>query len=369
MKLLFTLSGIQISVARYFLQIVCIFCLVHSTLIAQNNTLFTIGSIEVKNGEKVSDSLIVEKGIDEGTFIPITIINGANSGPVLTLFAGIHGTEYVPIITLQQVLNEIDPDEISGTLILVHVANIPSFSTRNAYKSQIDNKNLNRAFPGKKDGTISERIAYTLTNVIIKKSDYFIDLHGGEFNEALINFIYFYYRHPSRELNQKTSMLAHAMGNHYLIPVNYNHVPDSFDNYWSELVAIKNNIPAISVECGDRGMIDVEEIEFTKRGIINVMRTIGMMEGEVFRTEYPLYLFDEKELNSSYNGIFFPLVEEGQYIVKETLIGYTTDYWGNVIEEFRSPSSGIVTVIIKVPAINIGESVCHVHKVKDTFED
>ena len=120
-----------------------------------------------KSGEKITGSLIVEDDIDKGTFIPITIINGAKPGPVLTLVAGIHGTEYVPIIAAQKIVNEIEPAELSGTLIVVHIANIPSFKGRGVYSSPIDHKNLNRVFPGKKDGTVSERIAYTITNEII----------------------------------------------------------------------------------------------------------------------------------------------------------------------------------------------------------
>ncbi|WP_054721657.1 succinylglutamate desuccinylase/aspartoacylase domain-containing protein [Marinifilum fragile] len=209
MKLLVNLSNKLVTIVKRFLLVLFLLSFVHSTTLAQKNETFSIGTIEAKSGEKVSASLVVEKGIDEGTFIPRTIINGASPGPVLTLFAGVHGTEYVPIITLQ-LLNEIKPGEISGTLILVNIANIPSFSHRNVYLCQVDNKNLNRVFPGKKDGSISERIAFTLTNEIIKKSNYFIDLHGGEFNEALVNFIYFYYGHANTELCKKTRMLAHA---------------------------------------------------------------------------------------------------------------------------------------------------------------
>ena len=129
-----------------FLHILFVFLLNSSfsnILIAQNSKTFTIGSIESKSGEKVSGSLIIENGVDKGTFIPITIINGAKPGPVLTLVAGVHGTEYVPIISLQQLSNEINPYELSGTVIMVHIANIPSFSDRAVYSSPIDNKNLN----------------------------------------------------------------------------------------------------------------------------------------------------------------------------------------------------------------------------------
>ena len=138
-------------------------------LFAQDKALFSLGSIEALPGQTVSGKLIVEEGVDEGTFIPVTIINGQNPGPVLALTAGIHGTEYVPIIVLQELISEINPKDLSGTVILVQIANIPSYLNRSVYTSPIDKKNLNRVFPGKEDGTISERIAFTLTNEIISR--------------------------------------------------------------------------------------------------------------------------------------------------------------------------------------------------------
>ena len=78
---------------------------------AQQSKSFVIQQIEAQPGQTVSGKLIVEKGIDQGTFIPVTIINGQNPGPVLSLTAGIHGTEYVPIIALQELINEIDPKD------------------------------------------------------------------------------------------------------------------------------------------------------------------------------------------------------------------------------------------------------------------
>ena len=177
-----TFSNILGKVVKTTFQIQFILCSFYFSLVAQDNTTFSIGTIEAKRGEKVSGSIIVEEGIDQGTFIPITIINGAKPGPILTLVAGVHGTEYVPIIALQKVVDEISAKELKGTIVLVHIANMLAFSNRTVYINPVDNKNLNRIFPGKKNGTISERIAYTMTNEIFKKSDYLIDLHGGEFN-------------------------------------------------------------------------------------------------------------------------------------------------------------------------------------------
>lgn len=367
MKSLVTSIFKLVSRVKRVLQTLFLLSFFSNFLNAQTNQTFTIGSIEAKSGEKVSGKLIVANGIDKGTFIPITIINGKNSGPVLTLNAGLHGTEYVPIIALQQLLNEIKPNELSGIVVMVHIANIPTYCNRSVYNG-IDNKNINRVFPGKADGTISERIAFTITKEIIKKSDYYIDLHGGEFNEALVNFIYFQDGCSEKYLCEKSRMLAHAMGNNYLIPDIYLDT-NTINKHWSGFAAIRNNVPAITVEIGDRGKTDLKEIEFAKNGIKNVMRTINMLEGKAIKNEHPLYLIEENSIMSNYNGILYTFVDKGQYITKGTLLGYTTDYWGNILEKYYSPITGLVKTVIVVPVINKGEQVCNVAKVADKFEE
>ena len=106
------------------LNIVLLLIILVANLQAQTAEKFVVGTIEAEPGSKASGNLIVEAGTGQGTFIPITIINGSNPGPVLTLIAGIHGTEYVPIITLQNLVFKIDPKKLSGTIIKVHVAKI-----------------------------------------------------------------------------------------------------------------------------------------------------------------------------------------------------------------------------------------------------
>lgn len=127
---------------------------------AQDAEQFTIGDLIAIPGQIVAGKLIIEEGSDAGSFIPVSIICGEKPGPVLTLTAGVHGTEYVPVIALQKMLKEINPAELSGVLVLVHVANVPSYLGRGVYSNPIDFKNLNRVFPGKMDGTFSERLAY-----------------------------------------------------------------------------------------------------------------------------------------------------------------------------------------------------------------
>src|SRR5580698_5327943 len=128
-----------------------------------------------------------DQTIDLGfTTIPITVIKGSKPGPVLALTAGIHGYEYPPILALQR----LQVKKLAGTLIIVHVANMPSFLGRTVYFSPLDGKNLNRVFPGKGDGTESEQIAHAITTNVIDKCDYLLDLHCGDGNESLRPYVY-----------------------------------------------------------------------------------------------------------------------------------------------------------------------------------
>src|SRR5437879_3326714 len=132
----------------------------------------------------------VPDGSDSGTQIPVTTIRGAAPSPTLALIAGNHGYEYPPILAVQKLRTLINPATLKGTIIMVHVANMPSFLGRTVYFSPIDGKNLNRVYPGRKDGTVSERIADAITTEVIEKADYVLDLHCGDGNESLRPYVY-----------------------------------------------------------------------------------------------------------------------------------------------------------------------------------
>ena len=337
-------------------------------LFSQEGEAFTIGTVTANCGEIASGKLVIEKGIDNGTFVPFSIIHGAQPGPVLTLNAGLHGTEYVPIVVLQKLLKEIEPDQLSGTVVLVHIANIPGFKEMVVYNNPVDKKNLNREYPGKQDGTLSERIAFSITHEIIIKSDYYLDLHGGEFNEQIVDYIYFWPGCPDQRLSEASRMLAHATGNHYIIPDKYLPPDETKEGTYSDLAAMHLGIPAASLEWGDRGKVEREVVEFALNGIKNVLQTLGMLEGKPFVNKNPVYLIDDNSVKCNYDGILYAEVNKGQFVSKGSRLGYTTDYWGNILEEYKAPVTGMVVLAIDVPAIFTGKTVFRVSRVADTLE-
>ena len=128
----------------------------------------TIGGITAEPGTAVSRMVPVGGGADGATELPVTVLHGLEPGPVVALIAGNHGYEYAPILAHQRLLARIDAKSLRGTVVLVHVAAMPSFLARTVYRSPVDGKNLNRVYPGKADGTSSERIAYFVTEEVIE---------------------------------------------------------------------------------------------------------------------------------------------------------------------------------------------------------
>src|SRR5919202_1570187 len=110
---------------------------------AQRPVPLRVGPVTARAGEKVSGFLEIPPGVDSGTRVPITVIQGRASGPTLALVAGTHGSEVAPIIALQRVRAALDPAQLRGTVVLVHVANMPSYLKRTVFYTPIDRTNLN----------------------------------------------------------------------------------------------------------------------------------------------------------------------------------------------------------------------------------
>src|SRR6266571_7131011 len=151
---------------------------------------FTVGTAAAAPGQKVSGTIEVPAGIDAATSIPVVVAHGAHPGPVLALVSGAHGTEYASIIALERVIVRLDPAALSGTVIVVPLVNINSFEQKVPHVNPTDRKSMNRFYPGKIDGSQTERASYMITREIVDRCDHLIDLHGGDLDESLRPYSY-----------------------------------------------------------------------------------------------------------------------------------------------------------------------------------
>src|SRR5229473_2082485 len=151
---------------------------------------FTVGTASAAPAEKSSGTLEVPAGVDAATSIPVVVVNGAKPGKVLALVSGAHGTEYVSIIAIEKLIAALDPAQVTGTVILVPLINIQSFEQKVPHVNPVDGKSMNRFYPGKADGTQTERASYLITKEIVDRCDYLIDYHGGDLDESLRPYSY-----------------------------------------------------------------------------------------------------------------------------------------------------------------------------------
>jgi predicted deacylase len=297
----------------------------------------------------------IPTGLHNGTHIPITTIEGARPGPTLALIAGNHGYEYPPILALQQVRTQIDAAALSGTVILVHVANMPSFLGRTIYFSPVDGRNLNRVYPGRADGTVSERIAYAITHEVIDRADYLLDLHCGDGNESLRPYVYQTVTGDAR-LNEEIARLVLAFGIDHIV-IDRSRPTDPARSMYCSNTAITRGKPAMTVESGYLGTSDPECVEQIVSGVRGVLRELKMLPDGPAPLSNAVYLDPTEVLTSQETGILYPHVERGERVTKGQLLAHVTDFFGETVAEVRSPLEGVVLYIVATPPIVKGQPV------------
>ena len=322
-----------------------------------------IAGVTAAPGEKASGAIdIAPRNGDAGTTIPFTIVRGRADGPVLALFAGTHGAEYVPIIALQRLRASLDPATIRGTVVLVHVGNMPSFLGRTVYYSPADGKNLNRVFPGKPDGTLSERIAEAMTRDIISRATHVIDLHCGDGNESLRPYTYWITTgDPAVAAAGREMALAFGLER---IVVDGARPTDPAASVYLSNTAVTRGKPAITTETGGMGVIDEESLQLVERGVAGVMRHLGMRGDGPAPVATPILIEKNEVVRASQTGLFYAAVAKAQRVETGQVIGRITNFHGAQLEEIRAPFSGEVLYVIGTPPITKGEPVAMIGAVK-----
>jgi predicted deacylase len=335
----------------------------------QQQTAFEIAGLRVEPGTRVFDYLTVAHKPAMPLQLPLTVIHGAEPGPVLSIIAGVHACEYAGIVTCMRLGNEIDPQQLKGTLVLVPVVNVPAFETRTPFVNPIDGQNINRVFPGKKYGTVSEQIAYTIYNEVIKRADVFMDLHSGDLIEAIPPHTCCQ-RVGVAEVDAKSEALARLFEIDLLNFMgkgidDLNATEDEQGTYFaglqSGLTSVGNaalaGVPSVLIEAGGAGTLDPEVVAMEMRGIVNCMRYLGMLEGPVqddipHSACYGMYI-----MKSRYGGVFFPDVAVGDAVQVGDRIGEMQDIRGRTVATFTSPLTGVVLMMYTTPVRSSGETI------------
>ena len=325
---------------------------------AQERPSFTVGTAKALRGEKVSGTIEVPAGVDAAMHIPVVVVNGAKPGPVLAIASGAHGTEYASIISLEKLIQTLNPEEISGTVIIVPLINIPSFEEKKPHVNPTDNKSMNRFYPGKLDGTQTDRASYMITKEVVERCDHLIDLHGGDLDESLRPYSYW-----TKTGNEKQDAMSREMVlafglDHIIISADRPKDPNA--SRYLENTASTRGKPSITAEAGHAGTVETDDVDALVNGCLGVMHYLKMLPGAPIMVEHPVWIEKVLTVASEQTGMFYPSVKRGTYVEQGMKIGYVTDYVGKVIYEARAPSAGIVLYVCAVPSMLKGGTIANI---------
>lgn len=289
-------------------------------------------------------------------YLPISIIKGKNKGPIFTIVAGVHGYEYPPIIATQELLKEIDANKLSGTLIVVPIANIGSFFSRTPLMNPQDKVNLNGALPGKSNGSITYKIADYFKTKIIPVSDVFLDIHGGGAAEDLMPFICYYRNEKKPEQTERAKQLSETSGFEYVVSYPYTLKDDEPAKYVFKQATQDGKI-ALSIESGKLGNVQKDAVALIKKGVYNMLTQMEMYKSPIEPIKNIVKLNNQTYIRSNNQGIFYSPYKAGDSVKEGETVGQITDEFGVVLSEFKAPTSGIILYKISTPPVNIDDTI------------
>lgn len=284
---------------------------------------------------------------------PITTLKAQKDGPAGLIIAGVHGDEYEPIMAVMQLIQEMENKLLCGTLSLVPVVNVGAYQS--ASRVGEDGLDLARTCPGNPSGSITERVAHEISNMI-RKADFLIDMHTGG-NLFDISPLSGYMLHPNVEVLKVQKVMAEAFN----LPIVWGTSPELEGRTLS--VARDVNVPAIYTEFRGGGF-HREGIGKLVQGCENVLSSFGMLPSGNWISNVELKVEDNNSgsghLQEMYpspeEGFFVASVKLDQVVRKNEILGHIMDYSGKKKCDVPASQEGRVFLIRAVPMAKKGDT-------------
>jgi predicted deacylase len=292
--------------------------------------------------------------------IPVVIVNGVGDGPCFWVNGAIHGDEPEGPLACQIALREVDPSQLSGTLVMVPVVNVPAFeAAQRGNPLDTFSYDMNRIYPGRAGGYLSERVAAAHAAAMEKVADFEISIHSGGAHSFLDKSIFV-------DESPESVELATAMG------PGWGCIMSNFNPSGSPMAHLKKiGKVGISVELGGRSATSPDAFARIGRelanSILNILRHYKMYPGQA---EYPSprYRGQQEALLAPASGIYIP--EPGVRFLtmmpKGTRIARIVSIFGDTLGEIVAPADGMFFGLRALPNVTTGDWCCFFCKVEGT---
>lgn len=295
----------------------------------------------------VSKSLLTTRHAGDDICVPVIEITGKEEGPTLAVVAGIHGAEYAGIEASIRLGREVSPEQLSGSLRIVPICNLPGFLGRHEVQCPIDGKNLNRVFPGSAGGSYTDHLAHLVYQNVVRGSDCVLNIHGGDIFEELVP-----YAGVGTTENREIDMRSRELGRVYDLPflLETGTLPGAVAGGSSlNTAAQADGIPSILAESGGRGLLEEEFVLIHLKGMRNVLKWLNMIEGNIERTQ------QTKEMSSDFwriahDGVCYPEMSPGEHVKQGQRIGVVNDWYGDLLEVLEAPYDAVIIAVVITPA-------------------
>lgn len=277
--------------------------------------------------------------------MPVTIFHGAKDGPTIWINAAIHGDELNGVEIVNRVLSELDPKEMSGTLLAVPVVNIHGFITGSRYLP--DRRDLNRSFPGSKKGSLAARLAYIFMTEVVSKCEVGIDLHTASDNRTNLPQIRANLDDPlTRELGEVFGprLMLHAKRRAGTL----------------RDAGTKAGAVVLLYEAGEPMRFNNDAIETGVRGVRRVLRHLEMADWDGPPATTVPESRSSRWVRASRSGIVRLEIEIGDMVEAKQQLGTITDAFGKKLSTIRASRDGLVIGTTMYPLSNQGDALVHI---------
>ncbi|MGD2142436.1 MAG: succinylglutamate desuccinylase/aspartoacylase family protein [Candidatus Bathyarchaeota archaeon] len=305
--------------------------------------------------------------------IPFIVVNGAKTGPCLYIQVAQHGSEVQGLEAVRRLLDKIDECEMVGTLIYC----LPNpLAFRESSRATIFDPvpgGMNRVWPGKPDGSPTERMAHAIWTELIPHADEVVDLHTGARRCPVWVFYEAYgvSEKVSRGTAERSAELARLFG----APLLYLETEPYGGRKTLRACCVDQGKPAIVPELGGASYFDDEIVTLVHRGLRNIMIDLSMIQG---RIEFPpqqtilKWTVDPYEAGVFANkgGVFLPSVDLGELVEEGQEVGviYSPRTF-RVLEKLKAPQNGYIFSIRENPVVNAGTRVIAVPAILEIIEN
>jgi uncharacterized protein len=316
-------------------------------MIKKSDSRYTIDGIEIRRAARTRINIDMGSIYDfTDVKMPVEVIRGKKDGPTLFVSSTIHGDEINGIEIVRRLLARKELKKICGMLIAIPIVNIFGFNDRSRYLP--DRRDLNRCFPGLKNGSLASQLAHKFIREIVAKSDFGIDLHTGAFHRC---------NHPQIRCDitdEVTLDLAKSFGAPVII--NSNLRDGSLRSSVSQA-----NIPMILFEAGEALRFDETNIKIGVEGILNVMSSIGMIKARKQTRSKKIFIARSSSwLRAPHSGIHIAKQGLGKVVKKGDVVGEISSPFGDHKTAVKAHEDGVIIGLSKLPLANNGDALFHI---------